>query len=249
MPANAPFWCRYLVFWLHLTQPIVRGVHRNASWVANKRLSPVTRMSEQAAKAPRRLSAVDREFDWDTTNGKGREQLLDSIVYEARRNDWPGDFSGGWVPWDIELIADPWHHVVIHTATEELGGGRRFTRARWTAAPTKVKNVVASCAVIWSAGAVAAQVEWAAAIGGVACALLLAKFVRSRRRSLSAVGDLIRNAAISAGLVEQDAVSSVVPQPASVAASRSDGAQKANGHANGHLLEAGERAREKISQH
>jgi glycosyltransferase involved in cell wall biosynthesis len=245
MPSNAPFWCPYLVFWLHLTQPIVRGLHRNASWVANKRLRPITTIRTQAATPARHISAIEREFDWETTNGKGRADLLNALVEEARRNDWPGDFSGGWVPWDIELIADPWHHVLLHTATEELGDSRRFTRARWTAAPTKVKHVVASCVVIWSAGAVAAQFEWAAAIGGLACAVLLSNFIKSRRRSLSAVGELIWNAAEVAGLVEHEPARKAAPHAASAVVKRN---QASNGHSNGHVAEDAERSHEAIGQ-
>src|SRR6266404_3794381 len=176
-PANGPFWCRYLIFWLHLTQPVMRGLHRNATWVAIKRLRRIAESRDVPVPPARRISAIQREFDWETTNGIGRESLLDSLVQEARRNDWPGDFCGGWVPWDIELIADPWHHVVVHTATEELGNGKRFTRVRWTATPTKVKRAVAACAIAWTAASVAAQLTWAMAFGGVACGVLLWKFI------------------------------------------------------------------------
>jgi hypothetical protein len=248
LPANAPFWCRYLVFWLHLTQPIVRGLHRNASWVTNKRMRPVTTTSTREATAPRRISAIECELDWETTDGKGRESLLDALVEEARRNDWPGDFAGGWVSWDIELIADPWHHVLVHTATEELGDGRRFTRARWTAAPTKVKHAVACCALIWSAGAIASQTMWAAAIGGVACAFLLSRFIRSRRRCLGAVGGLIRNAAESAGFFQESAEAPVVEHASDEAATRSNVPQPVNGHAVVDVEVAAEMSREAVSQ-
>ena len=131
-------------------------------------------------------------------------ELLNALVKEARRNNWPGDFCGGWVSWDVELIADPWHHVVIHTATEELGNGKRFTRVRWTATPTKVKRAVAACAIAWSAASVAAQLTWAMGLGGVTCGVLVMTFIRSRRRCLDAIAELIRNAAKSAGLEKNE---------------------------------------------
>jgi hypothetical protein len=237
-----------LIFWLHLTQPVVRGLHRNATWVAIKRLRRIAESRDVPVPAARRISAVQREFDWETTNGIGRESLLDSLVQEARRNDWPGDFCGGWVPWDIELIADPWHHVVVHTATEELGNGKRFTRVRWTATPTKVKRAVAACAIAWSAASVATQLTWAMGLGSVACGVLVLKFIRSRRRCLNAVAELIRNAAESAGLVNCEASSTPTVPPADP----NDRSPRhvSDGHTNGHTApKANESHRQPVGQH
>jgi O-antigen biosynthesis protein len=229
--SNAPFWCRYLVFWLHLTQPIVRGVHRNAWWLVNKRLRPVTPASGHRNVDARRISAVQREFDWETSNGKGRENLLEALVEEARSNEWCGDFCGGWVPWDIELIADPWHHVIVQTATEELGWPKRFTRARWTAAATRINHAVVTCSITWSVAAVAANLTWAMAIGATGCALLLSKLVQSRQRCLKAVGDLIWNSAVSAELVEhEEMASAMVHTTETMDVNDDDDSHKTNGH-------------------
>jgi hypothetical protein len=236
---------------LHLTQPVVRGLHRNATWIANKRLRRIAASHDEPIPPGRRISAVQRELDWETTNGIGRERFLDALVQEARRNNWPGDFCGGWVPWDVELIADPWHHVVIHTATEELGSGKRFTRVRWTATPTKVKRAVAACAIAWSAASVAAQLTWAIGVGGVACGVLVLKFIQSRRRCLGAVAELIRNAARLAGLEDGDSTPTPRPELLPADADRNDQSPRhvSNGHTNGHSdSKANESHRQPIGQ-
>ena len=206
LPIHAPFWCRFLVFWLHLSQPIVRGLHRNGYCVRNKRLPQTLHGDDNNdAMSPRLISAAERELYWESTNGHGREKLLDALVKQARKNDWPGDFHGGWVPWDIELIADLWHHVTIRTATEELGWPKRFTRARWATRPTRVARAVVACVCVWSAVALMTNTPWAMAAGAGGAAVLLTRVVQSRKRCLRAAGYLIRDAAEAAELLRRKA--------------------------------------------
>jgi len=68
--------------------------------------------------------------------------------------------------------------------------------------------------VAWSAASVAAQVNWGMALAVVGCAVLLSRFIKSQRRCLDAVAQLIRNAAESAGLVDRD----IKPMPEQSAA-------------------------------
>jgi hypothetical protein len=201
-PRRTSWRSRALVFWLHLTQPIVRGLHRNGYCLRNKRLPEVPQFSAKPA-SQRQISGAEYESYWETTNGRGREQLLEELVGQAQRGGWPGDFYGGWATWDIELAADLWHHVTVRTATEELGWPKRFTRARWGTQPTRVARAAATCVCVWSCLAVLTNAPLAMILGLGACGLLFCKLIDSRRRCLAAAGDLVRRAADAAALSQQ----------------------------------------------
>jgi glycosyltransferase involved in cell wall biosynthesis len=199
---TTPFWGRAMVFWLHLTQPIVRGMHRNGYTLRNKRLPLSPSSQRQLEPKARRISASARELCWPTTNGLGRTELLEALEKRAKIEGWPGDYYGGWSFWDIELMATLWHHVTIHTATEELGWPRRFTRARWQTQPTRVAWTVAGVIAVWSLTALATGATWGAGAGLVGGAALLGAMARSRRRCLTAVEDLIRRTVEECGFLQ-----------------------------------------------
>jgi GT2 family glycosyltransferase len=202
LPTHAAWRSRLLVVWLHLMQPIVRGLHRNGYCLRNKRLPEAPQMT---AKPPslRQISGAEYETYWETTNGRGREQLLEELVDQAQQGGWPGDFYGGWTSWDVELAADLWHHVNVRTATEELGWPKRFTRARWMTKPTRVARAAAICLCLWSCLAVLTNSPWAMILGLGGCGLLFCKLIDSRRRCLFAAGDLICRAADAVGLSQR----------------------------------------------
>jgi hypothetical protein len=198
---SAPVWARALVFWLHLTQPIVRGLHRNGYTLRNKRLPPSTTAPLETVKpAARYVSASERELYWPTKNGLGRQELLEGLEKRAVSEGWPGDYYGCWSFWDIELMATLWHHVRIRTATEELGWPRRFTRVRWQTRPTRVAWTVTGVIGVWSTTALAVGAAWGMIAGLLGGGAMLAAVIRSRRRCLSAVEDLVRRTAEERGL-------------------------------------------------
>jgi hypothetical protein len=205
LPPDFPYRRRLLVYWLHLTQPVVRGMHRNGYTLRNKRLPQILPPKQEQRAGLRTISPIAREIYWPTRNGRGRAELLDAIETIARQEGWPGDFYGGWAPWDIELMADLWHHVSISTATEELAWPKRFTRARWTARPTRVARATTAVVGAWSAAALVMNIPWALVLGLIGASTILATVMRSRRRCLSAVGDLISRAARNSGLAGDDA--------------------------------------------
>jgi hypothetical protein len=196
---------RLLVYWLHLTQPVVRGLHRNGYTLRNKRLPRMPALQPETTPRVRRISSTTHELFWQTTNGRGRRELLDAIVSKAKREGWPGDFHGGWAPWDIELMADVWQHVSISTATEELDSQKRFTRARWSARPTRIAVAAMVVLAAWSAVAILMNVMWAQILAMAASAALLASILKSRRRCLAAVGSLTWRAATHCGLLAEAA--------------------------------------------
>jgi GT2 family glycosyltransferase len=205
--ADFTVWQRLVVIWLHLTQPIVRGFHRNGYTLRHKRLPDVLTVSSAPAANSQCLSASESELHWLTSNGAGRRELLEAIVERAKEDGWPGDFYGGWSTWDIQLMADLWNHVSIRTATEELGWPRRFTRARWATQATRLAWAATAAVGAWSAVAVVDRSTWGLCVGSALSASLLFLNVRSRRRCLRAVEKLIGLAANRCGLSDQESSS------------------------------------------
>jgi hypothetical protein len=152
--------------------------------------------------AARYISASEREQCWPTQNGLGRSEFLEAFEKRAKIEGWPGDYYGGWSFWDVELMATLWHHVRIRTATEELGWPRRFTRARWQTQPTRVAWTVAGVIAVWTAVALTVGATWGALAGLAGSAALLGAMVRSRRRCLAAVEDLVRRTAEECGFLQ-----------------------------------------------
>ena len=151
LPKNSPWWCRPLVGALHLLQPpVARMVQSDLrlTHVAASFAGVVLRVQHDI----KRISPRELDLYWSSTNGAGREELLNCIANEAKRLKWLGVFNNAWSTWDIKLVGDLWHTLHLFTVTEELGGQRRFTRARIMAKPTLVNRAVSVAALIWSSG-------------------------------------------------------------------------------------------------
>ncbi|HEX6963947.1 MAG TPA: glycosyltransferase family A protein [Lacipirellula sp.] len=203
-PKKFPGSRQLLVLWLHLMQPVVRGMHRNGYALRNKRLPQIASRPTQNVAPVRKSASAECEHYWPAANGKGRIELLDALVAQAKQDGWPGDYYGGWSPWDVELMADVWHHVTVRTATEELGRPKRFTRVRWAAQPTRIAYAATAMVLAWNAVAIVMNVPWGMFAGLAAAALLLTTILRSRSRCLLAVGDLLARAAAASGLAGPD---------------------------------------------
>jgi len=201
---NAPIWCRPLVLALHLLQPVIRGLHRYACRQRSKRgamtFSLASSSSSEAGDFIKKVSGREVQFYWESREGRGREDLLDSVVSMARQGSWRGDFDAQWAAHDLELQPAGWHKVRLCTATEELGGPRRFTRIRCTFAWTRVARVAVAVAAVAVIASVSTMKTWAIA-GGVAAALaVVIRFGFSYRRCSQATAALVWRAGIAAGL-------------------------------------------------
>jgi hypothetical protein len=183
-----------------LAQPVARACHRNWYRFRHKRL-PAPAVEGRAA--PGHLKAIsvrDHDLYWTSADGRGRLELLEVLVARAGQEGWSGDYHAEWKTWDLELAGDPWHDLEIRTATEELGGLSRYTRARCRLRLTAGAVACTLAALAWTAAAIATREKWAMATGLVASVTLTVCLLRSRRRCLRAAGDLIRRAARQAGL-------------------------------------------------
>ena len=198
LPRNSPAWCRYAVWGNYLVQPVVREWHRYLHAIRCRRFPSI----EQSARsqAVKRISATQRDLYWESSQSLGREQLLDTLVQEARRASWPGSFEDDWAEWDVRLVGDWWHDVTVRTATEELGWPRRFSRARCAVHLTFFGWAAIGATGAWTAWAAGLRQGPALAAGLVAAAGLAAIIFTSRRRCLSAVATLVARAGAKAGL-------------------------------------------------
>ena len=200
LPVGHPRWCRPLVAYLYVLQPILRGFHRVTYLLGKKRLPAIAAETQDRRLAGKRISATQRDVYWDSDEALGRELFLEEFVVAAKRAGWYGDFDNAWADWDVKLVGDRWHDITIRTATEELGWPRRFTRVRCSVTRTGFAHLTGTACLIGSVAAIFSLRVWALPISLIACTVLLASIFRSRRRCLQAVIALVYQAGEDAGL-------------------------------------------------
>jgi hypothetical protein len=203
LPKAAPWWCRPLVGILFLLQPPIRAWYRTTYDLRMWRphLDDSYYDVEVETKV---ISTRDRDLYWFSDRGLGREKLLHRVVEEAKQLGWLGVFNNGWATWDVKLVGDLWHNLILHTASEELGSNRRFTRARITSQPTVVNRVLSVASLIWSAAALVSLNPLALVLAMFASAAVLMRNVRSRHSCLRAAAALVARAGLDAGLKPVD---------------------------------------------
>jgi len=197
LPPSRRWWCRPLVCWLHLLQPLVRSWHRRWYRLRKKRLPAAKR--ESLRDYVKSISWTERDLYW-TSEKHGRREFLAALVEQAKHEGWCGDYRAEWKTWDLALAGDRWHDVEIRTVTEELGVRGRFTRVRSSVRMTLLAFICGAVASIWSIVAVATRHKWAAVGGLVVLAALLVSVLLSRRRCQAAVCRLIWRAGKKAAL-------------------------------------------------
>lgn len=196
---SAPSWCRPLVFGLHILQPVIRAANRYGYRLQRKRLP---QMPPGDSAPMKRISGAVRDAYWISRRGRGREELLKSLEAEARQYGWDGSFQEEWRCWDVILLGDRWHNLVLHTATEELGSPKRFTRVRCSLQMSTFAAAICATAL---AAVVLALVDgrWPlfnSSLCGLLAGGLLFRLFISRRRCFAAVSSLLGAAGREAGL-------------------------------------------------
>jgi hypothetical protein len=213
LPADAPWWCRPLVAALHLIQTPIRGWYRTTYDLRMWRPHLPSSYYEVEHK-PKAISPREIDLYWSSNRGIGRKELLDRIVQEAKQLRWLGVFNNAWSTWDVKFVGDLWHTLHLHTATEELGGPNRFTRARITAKPTLVNRAVCVAALIWSAAALISLQPVALGLAVLGSAAALMQNISSRHACLRAAASLVGRAGKDAGLDSLDMTGMNVDRPA-----------------------------------
>jgi hypothetical protein len=194
------------VFALHIVQPVIRAVTRYGYRLSHKQLPQMPADGPRDAAPMKRISATVRDVYWASRRGRGREELLKALEAQAREHGWRGLFHEEWRTWDVMLLGDLWHNIMLHSATEELGGPKRFTRVRCTVQLTAFAAVV-STAVLAAIVIEAVDGRWPRGASGLFGLLALGLLVRlfiSRRRSFAAVSMLLGAAGREAGLNPMD---------------------------------------------
>jgi O-antigen biosynthesis protein len=214
----APRWCRPLLCLLHIIQPVVRSWHRHKYRIAG-RVGRKPRHTERVTNL-KKLSASEFDLYWQSNDGRGREQLLHALIDQANAERWRGDYFAEWQPHDLELIGDLWHDLQISTATEELGGPKRFTRARCNLRLTWFSLAIGTATVLWLFAAALSGKQWTAAPAAAVAISVWTALVLSRRRMTRAVSALLWRAGFAAGLAPFAAVQS--PRPAQAPAIKTD---------------------------
>ena len=231
LPRNSPRWCRPLVAYLYLMQPVWRGWYRLTYFLRHKRFAELDQVGHHAEI--KRVSSSVRDLYWNDESGKGRFDLLPHVVARAKAARWSGDFGNAWAAWDVKLVGDAWHDLTIHVATEELGWPRRFTRARCTARATLLNKVATGGLAVWSLTSVATGHLWAMELGVAMWLLLLVLIPRSRSACLQAVTRLIAGASVDGGF---EAPSAPSPVPVIATSDKGAGVPVAHGGPAGRVL-------------
>ena len=201
LPAGAPPWCRPLLFWMHLGQPVVRAWHRHKRWWAAGRVPDVDVGDQRAVRGcSKRINAREHDLYFTSDDSRGREHLLESLVVHAKRLPWHGDFVAEWKAHDVELRGGALFNVRIRTATEELGGRDRFTRVRCSVRPSELLIPFVAFVVVWTTGAAFHPQRWPLIVAAVLWAALLALLLRGRRRARRMIARLVFRAGSDAGL-------------------------------------------------
>jgi glycosyltransferase involved in cell wall biosynthesis len=205
LPRGAPWWCRPAVLMLYVLQPVVRSYHRYAWRLSRKRLARVTasavaKREGTPTPSPKRISWRAYDHYWSSQDGRGRELLLCALVERAKAERWPGHTDAEWEAHDVELMADPWHNVRIHTATEELGGPKRFTRVRCVLRATAFTRVLTTGALLTLAAGATNGSAWAWGPAALGTALVFVSLLFSRRRCVRNLSRLVYAAGLQAGL-------------------------------------------------
>jgi hypothetical protein len=168
--------------------------------------------ARQLACRVKRLSPFTFDLYWDSARGAGREALLEQTVQLAHERGWRGDFNCNWDAHDLLLLGDNWHGMEIRTASEELGGGKRFTRARVKFRASRLAIAAALVVALWSGVAGARQVRWAEWLGLGACAALTVRLLVSHRSCRHAAALLLLEAGTRAELRGVNVVADPRPQ-------------------------------------
>ncbi len=202
---GAPWWCRPLVTYFYFIQPIWRGWYRLTHLLRTKRLHPVP-----ANGSPHKISGSVWDLYWSHSAETDRHQLLTSIVNQARRLSWKGDYDNAWADWDLKLVGDRWHDVQIRTVTEELGWPRRFTRARIQVSQTLMSRVVMAVTAVCCIASLLTFDVWGLLVGLVVASGAFLRIRSSRKQCLIAVTSLVASTGQEAGL-EDDGVQQESP--------------------------------------
>lgn len=196
LPAGAPAWCRPMVFLLHLLQPIARTWPRYRERMACKRLPRLL----PSPMPGQRISFNRRDLNWRSRDGRGRLELLDALVDGAHAAGWRGVFGAEWERWDALLFGGVWFDIIVRTATEQLGGAKRFTRVRFGLRTTRLARCAAAAVGVACGASLIFGHHWLIAASVALAAGLCGALLFGRATCLRSAAALVWDAGNRAGL-------------------------------------------------
>jgi hypothetical protein len=186
--------------WLYLAQPIVRGWQRHAYVLGRRRLPRQVCDLADVERQAKRFGRNRVDLYWESSDGSGRDELLAELIAEASDLGWSGEFGNEWDPWDLELMGDRWHDVIVRTATEVHAWPKRFTRARCTLHLGFYGRVGCVAASVWAGASVWSLKPWAVAFAFLLMTGFAWSILRSKIRCRKAVSMLLWSGGLKANL-------------------------------------------------
>lgn len=128
------FWSRPLVSLLYLLQPIVRGWARYkgqfTSQAGSKGLRP------GLAAASKEFQSPKRDLSFRVSGPIDRADLLGKVMASLESLGCRYRTDSGWDGFDMEILLSRWSRVVVMTAEEDHGHGKRIVRCRIESRPS-----------------------------------------------------------------------------------------------------------------
>jgi glycosyltransferase involved in cell wall biosynthesis len=119
---------RLLLFYLAYAQPIKRGWARYFTWLQEKRTPAAVIYSKEEKPHGETSFFGSGQLDFWSENGKGRTELLAESVEFLEEEGWKYALDTGWTSWDVQVFANRFWHIRLHTLSEFYPQGRRLTR-------------------------------------------------------------------------------------------------------------------------
>jgi len=199
-PKHDTVLARLTVFYLALTQPLVRDWARYFTWLKGKRTPDAVVQTPEKDAGPSLPLFRSRLLSFWSEQGRERVHLLAEIEKILEEEGWRYAQDTGWNSWDVQIFANRWWHIRLRSLTEIYPHGRRLTRVHQGIVPTTFSVLFAVTAVtadVLVALSYPAALPFFLAILALAGAGWLWTGWQLRRR----VGDLVRVAARRAQLL------------------------------------------------
>lgn len=146
-PKHDTILARLTVFYLALTQPLVRDWARYFTWLKGKRTPDAVVQTPEKDAGPSLPLFRSRLLSFWSEQGRERVHLLAEIEKILEEEGWRYAQDTGWNSWDIQIFANRWWHIRLRSLTEIYPHGRRLTRVHQGIVPTTFSGLFAVTAV------------------------------------------------------------------------------------------------------
>ena len=146
-PKHDTVLARLTVFYLALTQPLVRDWARYFTWLKGKRTPDTVVQTPEKDAGPTLPLFRSRLLSFWSEQGRERVHLLAEIEKILEEEGWRYAQDTGWNSWDVQIFANRWWHVRLRSLTEIYPHGRRLTRVHQGIVPTTFSVLFGGTAV------------------------------------------------------------------------------------------------------